>query len=143
MSVPSSKLATSAHSPASEFVPPPPPPEPKGEGGWGGGGEQPRLRNSDDWRESLSLFILCGEPVLTTSQKLCSLLIILFHLTIANSCNHQFCLYLCCSSCLFSLFSTYILHTSPYCIEGGGGKCVLMYTNKYSKNENNPVSRLT
>jgi len=24
--------------------------------------------------------------------------------------------------------------TSPYCIEGGGRKCVLMYTNKYTLN---------
>jgi hypothetical protein len=57
VSVPSSELASPAPSPASKCVPPP---EPKGgettlvcvrEGGGA---------NSDDWRESLGLFLLCG-----------------------------------------------------------------------------------
>ncbi len=69
MSFTSSELGTPIHSPKSESVTPPSPSlepkggthSPKGEG-MGGGGP-----NSDDWRKSLALCILCGLIVFLAS----------------------------------------------------------------------------
>ncbi len=62
-----SLLAPPARSPASECVPPP---EPKGGGGQHSlAGEGTGGANSDDWRESLALCLLCELQYLVTKDK--------------------------------------------------------------------------
>ncbi len=61
MSVPSSELAPPAPFLYSECVPPP---QPKGVVGQHSlAGEGPGGTNSDDWRKSLALCLLCGVPL--------------------------------------------------------------------------------
>ncbi len=46
-----------------------------------------------------------------------------------------------CITVFIVIFIFFYIPTSPYCIEGGGGECVLMYSNKYPTNlKNTPFS---